>query len=394
MTPAIVLGDGITALTAARSLGRLSVPVYLLGPHKNDIACYSRYVKVIECPDALTPQSFVTQIRKTAESSGSKPVVLCASDKFLQLLSSNRDQLTDVATFMLPSRDVVDTVIDKGLFGDFCVANNLSAPRSWALETTQQFEECLERITYPVLIKPTISHNARKENFQKDGAYAVMILIESRSQLEKNYSELRSRGVNLLIQEYIVGPDCEHYSYVSYRNSESRELAAVGYRKIRLSPIHGGAGTFIEMSDSVELVAKSKIILDKLNYSGISSVCFKRHQTTGELMVHEINGRLPMGHSASLLCNINFPYVAHQDAIGESVDVQSRSPGDRKWIALNKDFDSFRKYRHAGELSTMQWLLSLRKVRVCAEFGWDDLRPFIFLLMSMTRRAIKRLSNQ
>ena len=111
-------------------------------------------------------------------------------------------------------------------------------------------------------------------------------------------------------------------------------------------------------------------------------------------MLHEVNGRLPMGHSVSLLSDINLPYVAYQDALGAKVDIQQRAPGDRKWIALEKDFYSYRKYRNVGELSTMQWLLSLRKVRVCAEFGLDDWRPFLFLLMRMLRRATKRFFSE
>jgi D-aspartate ligase len=392
--PAIVLGDGINALTTARCLGRLSVPVYLLESDKEDIACYSRYVKVLESSADITVGTFVTQIRKIAEASGSKPVLICAADKYLQLMSSQREQLQEFCRFTLPSTTAVDTVLDKSLFGDFCAANDLPAPRSWAPKTKRQFDECLEQVIFPVLIKPTVAHNADEQNFQKDGAYAKMILIQTRRELDRYYAELKRRGANLLIQEYIPGPDCEHYSYYSYRNSESTELVGIGCRKIRLNPIHGGAGSFIETSNSEELAAISRILLDKLDYTGVSSVCFKRHQLTGDLMLHEVNGRLPLGHATSLLSNINLPYIAYQDALGVRIESRRRVPGDRKWIALINDFESFRKYRKAGELSTLQWLWSLRNVRVCAEFGLDDLRPFVFFLRTMVRRARTRFFNR
>jgi len=388
--PAIIMGNGINALTAARCLGRLSVPVYLLGPDKKDIAYYSRYVKVLEQPAQITVQSFIAQIRKTAEASDCKPVLICAADEYLQLLSSHREQLQEFCRFTIPSPAAIDTVLDKGLFGEFCEANDLPAPRSWAPETKRQLDDYLDQITFPVLIKPTISHNADEQEFQKDGEFAKMILVENKSELDKYYSELKRQGANLLIQEYIPGPDREHYSYYSYRNFESKELVGIGFRKTRLNPIHGGAGSFIEFSDSAELAATSRILLDKLNYTGISSVCYKRHQHTGKFMLHEVNGRLPMGHATSLLCNINLPYVAYQDALGVQVKLQQRAPGNYTWIALGNDFDSFRKYRRAGELSILEWLWSLRNVRVCAEFGFDDLRPFIFFLRNRLRRARNR----
>jgi D-aspartate ligase len=385
------LGDGITALTAARCLGRMSIPVYLLGPDKNDIAYHSRYVKVIEQSNGTAPQDFVNDIREISESFESKPVIICAADKYLQVLSSEREQLQEFCEFVLPSSVAVDTVLDKGLFGGFCAANDMPAPKSWAPETIQQFDELLERATFPVLIKPSISHHAHEQDFQRDGAFAKMILAENEMELRKYFLELKRHGANLLIQEYIVGPDCEHYSYCSYRNSESRELVGVGFRKIRLNPIHGGAGTFIETSDSKELAEKSRTLLDKLNYTGISSICFKRHELTGNLMLHEVNGRLPMGHAVSLLSNINLPYVAYQDALGQQTELRRKNPSTLKWLALNKDLESFRKYRKTGELSTVQWLWSMRNVRVCAEFGWDDLRPFVFFLKGLVRRATKWL---
>jgi D-aspartate ligase len=392
-TPAIILGNGINALTAARCLGRLSVPVYLLGSDKKDIAFYSRYVKVLEQPADNTVATFITQIRNTAETSASKPVLICAADKYLQILSTHREQLQDFCRFTIPSPTAIDAVLDKGLFGEFCAANDLPAPRSWAPETKQQLDAYSDQIIFPVLIKPTIAHNADEQEFQKDGEFAKMILIENKVELDRYYSELKRHGANLLIQEYIPGPDCEHYSYCSYRNSESKELVGIGFRKTRLNPIHGGAGSFIEYSDSAELAATSRILLDKLNYTGISSVCCKRHQHAGKLMLHEVNGRLPMGHATSLLSNINFPYVAYQDALGVQVEVQRKESGEHKWIALGRDFDSFRKYRRAGELSTMEWLWSLRQVRVCAEFGFDDLRPFLFFLRTRVRRARNWLLN-
>jgi len=393
-TPAIILGNGINALTTARCLGRLSVPVYLLESDKEDIAYYSRYVKVSEKSTDITGRTFVTRIRKIAEASDSKPVLICAADKYLQILSSHREQLQEICRFTIPSPAAIDTVLDKGLFGEFCEANDLPAPRSWAPATKRQLDDYLEQITFPILIKPTIAHNADEQEFQKDGAFAKMILIENKSELDRYFSELKRHGANLLIQEYIPGPDREHYSYYSYRNSESRELVGIGVRKTRLNPIHGGAGSFIEFSDSAELAATSRILLDKLNYTGISSVCCKRHQHTGKLMLHEVNGRLPMGHATSLLSNINFPYVAYQDALGVQVEIRRKESGDHKWIALGNDFESFRKYRRAGELSTMEWLWSLRKVRVCAEFGFDDLRPFVFFLRNWLRRAKKRFFNR
>ena len=220
-----------------------------------------------------------------------------------------------------------------------------------------------------------------------------MILARDTIELRRYYTELTGYGAKILAQEYIEGPDREHYSYVSYRDSDSKEIAGIGLRKMRLNPIHAGVGTIVEVAEDAELVAKSTNLLDRLNYKGISSVCFKRDIRDGKLMVYEVNGRFPQVHSGSQLCGINLPYVAYQDALGQKVDIERVSHENKKLIFLGMDIDSFRQYRRLGELSALDWLKSLWQVRVCAEFAWDDLRPFLFYLKGTVRRIWTRISS-
>jgi len=284
-TPVFVLGKGITALSVVQSLGRFSIPVYLLGSSKSNIAYHSRYATAIDQIDVGDPGQIIDRLRETAISLGCKPVLLCCSDLFLQIISTHRDEIQEFCYLILSSTEAVATVLDKGKFGDFCVSYELPAPRSWTLDSPDQFEKCERKARFPVAIKPIFAHKAKAENFRKNGQFAKMILARDTIELRRYYTELTGYGAKILAQEYIEGPDREHYSYVSYRDSDSKEIASISYRKIRLIPIHAGVGTFVEVVEDVELAAISRNLLDKLNYKGISSVCFKRdikrRQTNG-----------------------------------------------------------------------------------------------------------------
>ena len=386
-TPVFVLGKGITALSVAQSIGIFSIPVYLLGSSKNDIAYYSRYATAIDQVDVGDSGQVIDRLRETAMSLRCKPVLLCCSDVFLEMISTNRHKLQEFCYLNLPSKEAVATVLDKRMFGDFCASYELPAPRSWTLETPEQLAICRVKARYPVVIKPAFSHEATAQNFhQKNGKYAKMILARNAVELGRYHTELTGYGATILVQEYIDGPDCEHYSYVSYRDSGSREIAGVGLRKLRVWPIHAGVGTFVEVIEDAELAAESKNLLDKLHYQGISSVCFKRDASNGKLMLHEVNGRFPQPHLGSRLCGINLPYVAYQNALSQKVNIERVSYENKKCVLLGLDISAFRDYRRLGELSTLDWLKSLWQVRVCAELAWDDLRPFVFFLKSMVRR--------
>jgi len=390
-TPAVVLGKGVTALTVAQDVGRNSVPVYLLGSDSKDIAYHSRYTIPIENVDITNAYDVTRRIGEIAEKLNCQPVLLCCSDYFLQMVAANRNAFEKVAILNMPSSEAVATVLDKGLFGEFCARHDLPAPRSWAPTKQAEFQACVRKARFPVVIKPVFSHKAKEENFQENGNYAMMILAHSPDELEKHYDVLSAYGAQLLIQEYIQGLDSEHYSYVSCRDAESREIVGVGIRKERVFPVHAGVGTFIEVSDDMELATQSNILLDKLNYKGISSVCFKRDIDSGKLRLHEVNGRFPQGQATSQLCGVNLPYVVYQGALGYAANIRRVPSTSKKWIILGLDFDAFRDYRKCGELSTLTWLKTLASIRGCGEFAWDDLKPFLFFIGSRISRLWSKL---
>ena len=148
----------------------------------------------------------------------------------------------------------------------------------------------------------------------------------------------------MVIQEYIQGDDSQHYSFVSYRDRQNRELVSLCVRKRRLVPIHAGASTFAEIGRDPEneIAAKARSVLDHLQYPGPSSVCFKRDERTGTSRIFEINGRLPLCHSILQMGGIDLPWLMYQDALELPLDEQV--PGDTSgtWSSLESDIEAFR----------------------------------------------------
>ena len=391
--PAFVLGSGISAMWIARSLGRRLIPVYVFNPMREDIAYHSRYVTTCEyCDDSNAPD-VIEQLKRAVGRLNAKPVVLIVTDRFLEIVSDNRDEISEFATVGIPAAEIVNTVINKGTFGEFCTDHELPAPSTWVVESPEQFDSCTAIANFPVVFKPVVTHMAGKDNFVIDDAIPKVIVIRDAAELERRCAELEDSCTRFLVQEYIEGDDSEHYSYCSYWNSDLQEIAGAGIRKLRVHPIHGGVGTFAEIYNDSGLVESARDVVKKIGFTGISSVCFKRDARTGELRIHEMNGRFPDWHSASHLCGIDLPYIAYQDMIGADVQRTKPVPGKGKWVSLKLDIASFRQYRQAGELGLFPWLRSLLQVRLVAEFAMDDWRPLAFFVRRILIRLWRKMMS-
>jgi predicted ATP-grasp superfamily ATP-dependent carboligase len=198
---------------------------------------------------------------------------------------------------------------------------------------------------------------------------------------------------DLLIQEIIEGDDDQHYSYCAYRTPDRGELLSICINKIRINPIHGGSGTFLHAVDNPELESLGSEALEKLSYVGVGSVCFKRDAVSGRPLIHEINGRLPNWHSIFQLCDMDLPYVMYRDIIGEPVAVPLQFRKEGSWVCLDRDLSAFVEYRRCGELGLWQWLASYRGRTTCAEFAWDDLKPFGYFARQLLAKGMMNMRN-
>ena len=387
--PAFVLGGTANGLKVCQNLGHRRIPIRLFGVAENDIAARSRYVGDFDAYRDGDDNALLQQLLAAAAEFNTKPVLLYTTDKFVQFVSDHRDALRDHFQMNLPSVDAIDTVLDKNRFAEFCADNRLPAPRNWRLTSIVEAAAAAKAANYPAIVKPAYSHHTTKENFHRNGSYAKMLPVADAAQVMRYYEQFDELADELMLQEYIAGPDDEHYSFVSCRDRKLRETACFGVRKLRVFPIHAGVATFAEITEDRELYREGRRVVDKLAFTGVSSVCFKRDARDGRLKLHEMNGRLPGPQSAGLLADIDMPFMAYLDARGIAPMAPAARASRRRWIALKGDFDACRGYRDVGELSMRDWLATLRRVRVCAEFAWHDPWPFLHMLGGMIWRGVR-----
>jgi D-aspartate ligase len=393
--PAFVLGGGLLALGLIRSLGRHGVPVTVLKEGEADISFHSRYVRGIALGSRTTAQDKVDSLVAAARDARQKPVLFVAGDMNLLAACRHEAQLREHFHLVLPPLRSAETVIGKELFQDFAARHGVPVPQGWNPRDGDELRALAQTLPYPLVLKPVRSADWHQPSVVAAQGHRKMILVESPAQLLEAWERLVALAPPPLIQEYVRGGDDAHYSYVSYRDRDGRELAWFCVHKLRLNPIHGGFSTFARVVSEPAMEAVGRRVLDQLDYRGAASVCFKRDPASQQARIFEINGRIPLSHGASQLVGIDLPWLMYRDALGLPPEPVHLRPSSGHWLTLTYDLWAARDYHRAGELGVLAWLRSLMQVRLVVEFDPRDPGPFLYLLRTGSGalwRSLRRLS--
>jgi len=315
-------------------------------------------------------------IEKHAEDELEPPVLIATGDPDIRFLAHNRERLHRHFRFVAPPSDSTEILTDKARFADFVEKHGFPAPATVVVRTDRDIERAIDTLSFPLIIKPALSSNWRAPKFFRRLGNIKVAHAASAEYLRKFWTDLGDSSGALIVQERIPGADDQQYHYFSYRNRDGSEITGLVARRLRIFPIHGGVGSFVIAEEHPEVARLARNILDALDFSGPSSVCFKRDSETGDFKIFEINGRMPMAHSVLQMCGVDLPGIYYSDAIGRAIVAPRPRNLGCKWMALEMDLRASFDYWKAGELSIAGYFRSLAKTRAVIEFAYDDWGPF------------------
>ena len=141
---------------------------------------------------------------------------------------------------------------------------------------------------YPSIMKPCLSHEWRAL-FGDDR----VILADSAEQLVAASTPALEAGLDLLVSEYIPGGDSDVEEAILVRAADGSYPVAFGCQKIRQHPAGFGAASLCRSAPVPESMALAQRLLDEAGYVGVAGIETKRHATTGEYLLIEVNVRVP-----------------------------------------------------------------------------------------------------
>jgi predicted ATP-grasp superfamily ATP-dependent carboligase/O-antigen/teichoic acid export membrane protein len=381
--PAIVLGTHTMGLGVIRALGENGIPIVAVYYNSSDVGYVSRYVKErIFAPHPEKDENALIDLLVSLADRYPGAVLYPVADEALVAVSRNKPRLEGSFRVACAEWDVVQRVIDKRYTYDLAEKIGIPTPKTLIPHSLEDVECYAGVIEYPSLIKPCKSHEYQ-ERFHKK-----MVWAHKLDELIAAYQEAAGAGMEVMLQEYIPGPDSQGVNYNTYC-FEGRPIVEFTAQKVRSGPPVIGSPCVL-YSDTIEGVLEpGRKLLNALEYSGYACTEFKQDPRTGEYKLMEVNARHNLSTLLAVRSGLNFPLLHYRHLVEGCLPMADEYITGLYWIDSTRDlsFSFSRIWKNPAELN--HFFYPYFQPHVDAIFDWRDPIPFVKRWTGWGQRAIK-----
>jgi len=371
---AVLVGlDCITGLQSARILARHGVPVIGLAADTGHYCCRTRAAARLLQADTAS-EAVVEALARLGPSLKHRAVLYPCNDASVLQLARHRERVAPWFDVALPERRVVETLMDKTRFSAFAGAVGLPIPRTMLLRERADAERAARELVFPCVLKPSVKTSRWLQH-----TAAKVFRADTPGQLLQRYGRCSAWTDDLMVQEWVEGPDSELYSCNCYYDRAGRALVTFVARKLRQWPPRTGTSCLGEECRNDTVLELTRRTFDAAGFHGLGYLEVKRDVRTGVHYVIEANVGRPTGRSAIAEAGgVELIYAMYCDMVGLPLPAQlAQRYGGAKWIFWRQDVRSAFYYWRNGELTLTDWARSLKGCRTDAVFSWSDPAPFL-----------------
>jgi len=334
--PAVVVGgtDNCGGLGVVRSLGQAGVPVIAVDSEITAPALHSRYARKVIMPE-LSGYSFVQNLLTLQAVLNSRPVLFLTSDEAALTVSEYRAELQRKYRLRLPEHDRLASLMKKNDFQRLAIEHGFPIPCSVRIRSANDLGS-LAGLNFPAVVKPSV----KTEDYLTHGferGYPVASLEQADSVIRRILPVLP----DLIVQEWIEGPDSAIYFCLMYRGSDGPVSSFTG-RKLSIWP--SGVGTTASCTSALgahdELHRLTEAFFAAVSFVGMGSMEYKRDTRTGRFfMIEPTVGRVDWQEEVATLNGVNIPLAAYLHEIGTEAPAMAAGrpvvwrDGARHWKA-------------------------------------------------------------
>lgn len=385
--PAVVLGGGITALGATRSLARRGIRVlHLAGPRPGPLARSRWYRPLREdaAPDATgSPEALSRALRDAGPPAS---VLFPCSDDAVKAVAGLPRELGRRHRSSRPDGATLDLFLSKARLGEALRETGVPHPRTVPLRSREELDRVPEEAFERALVKPVDS----QAFFARFGVKAFA--ATSREEAAAGLERCREAGLAAVLQEWVPGPPTNHVFLDGFRAADGGIRGLLARRRLRMHPPDFGnssAMVTVEPGEAQGAVDSLVHLLGETGYRGIFSAEYKQDARDGVFRLLEVNVRAWWYVEFAARCGLDVCRMAYEEALGRPVEPAGEiRPGQRCVYPYYDFFAGWREVR-GGRLSPTAWLGSWVGARTPV-FAWDDPWPAAAGAWERIRGAVGR----
>jgi predicted ATP-grasp superfamily ATP-dependent carboligase len=310
-------------------------------------------------------------------------LLIPTQDEVVELVARNRDALASRFTLVTQGWDILQFACDKGRMNMMARATGVTTPTTWYPRDEDDLANL--DITYPAIIKPTVS--IRLQHAMRLKALPAANLEEMRTQYRLALTAMPANEV--MIQEIIPGGGECQFSVAAYVR-EGEIVASMTARRTRQYPIDYGLGScFVEAREIPDILEDARKLLAYMGLTGMVEVEFKQDPRNGVNKLLDINVR-PWGwHTLAIACGLDFPAMQYCDVIGLPLPVATPHY-DYRWLRGITDLPAGLALTRAHMTTRLAYLRSLIIGKTTfSVFSWSDPLPTLMDAGSILMRGLK-----
>ena len=304
----LILDQGRQALPFMKALSQAGHEVIIVCNTRLSEGYFSRYpVKRLLWPSYVDDRKLFERKLIDYLKNNRVDVTISVGDITSDILSKNKNEILKYTCLTQPDYSVFIKAADKLNLMEYCMANELPCPKTYDFnpETVGRIDELLK---FPVIVKPT----------RGVGAVGLVRFDESAS-LVKQYSFLKEKYGNLIVQEFISQENGMQYQAEAFMDEESRMKVCVVIEKPRFFPVSGGTSSANVTIYHPKITDITRVLLEGLKWKGAADIDFILDPKDNSVKILEINPRVTAGIKIAFAAGIDFADLHLKLARGEKI---------------------------------------------------------------------------
>lgn len=302
MANILFLGTGTQAFAILKNLHKAGNKIYILTSEKGNYADHSRYADTVIYYSA--EDAFIPLLKETIVGN-SIDVVIPMGDGSAEFLSKNKDDFAEIVNFKMPDYENFLKGYDKNKLMTLCREKGYPHPVTIDLSLVDYKDKiAFDDFPFPGFLKPNCTTGGRG-----------MRIINNYEELVNIFPVIKKEFGECHLQRFIKAGG-RQVKVQLYVNEKGELLNHSVLNKVRWYPVKGGSSCCSVTMEDEKIVQICYNILKDINWVGFADFDTIEDPDTNELLIMEINPRLPACIGAAVEAGVNWGQVIVDDYLG------------------------------------------------------------------------------